>query len=287
MRFEKENQKGLAATAIFHLCLILLLLFMYLTPSAITEQEEVMLGVPVMFGNVPDAFGDDEPEGRGKGNIGSQETVSPHVVNEAQPMIEATSAENKPFVSNVEETPITQNFEESVAIKEANRKEEEQKAKKAEEQRKKAEAELIARQEAEKRGQINQQMAGLFGQGAGEGSRGNTEGTGTQGVTTGNASYGATSGIGGWGSFALGGRSLGGGGLIKPNYSVDDYGTVVVDILVDPKGNVVEATVGKGTNTTSAVLTAEALKAAKRTKFNEVSSVVNQKGTITYKFNLN
>lgn len=131
-------------------------------------------------------------------------------------------------------------------------------------------------------------MAGLFGNGTGSGSRGETEGTGTQGVTTGNASHGKTSGIGGWGgSFDLGGRSLGSGGLVKPNYSVDDYGTVVVDILVNAKGEVVEATIGKGTNTPNTNLRNEAIRAAKRTRFNEVSSVTNQKGKITYKFNLN
>jgi TonB family protein len=121
-------------------------------------------------------------------------------------------------------------------------------------------------------------MVGLFGNGTSEG---------TQGVPTGNASYGKTSGVGGWASFDLGGRSIGSGGLIKPNYSVDDSGTVVVDILVNAKGDVVEATIGKGTNTPNTNLRNEALRAAKRTKFNAVSAVINQKGTITYKFNLN
>lgn len=260
---------------------------MYLAPSPRTRVAEEMLGVPVMFGNVANAFGDDEPNGRGKGNQGSQVTTSPHVVEEPLPMVESTSQKDAPFVSNTESELRTQDFEETIAIKEANRKAEEQKAREAEEQRRKAEEERIARQEAETRGKINQQMAGLFGQGSGSGSRGNTEGEGTQGVPTGNASYGATSGIGGWGSFALGGRSLGAGGLIKPRYNVDDYGTVVVDILVDPKGNVVDATIGRGTNTTSSELKEEALRAARKTKFNEVSAVINQKGTITYKFNLN
>lgn len=283
---QKEKWIGLGGTVLFHAVLLLSLLFMYLTPSPRARIAEEMLGVPVMFGNVADAFGDDEPMGRGKGDQGSQVTTSPHVVEDALPMVESTSETSKPFVSNTDEALRTQDFEETIAIKEANRKAEEQKAREAEEQRRRAEQELIARQEAEQRGQINQQMAGLFGQGSGSGSRGNTEGTGTQGVPTGNASYGATSGIGGWGTFALGGRSLGAGGLIKPRYNVDDYGTVVVDILVDPKGNVVDATIGKGTNTTSSELKEEALKAARKTKFNEVTSVTNQKGTITYKFNL-
>lgn len=287
--FEEQREKwfGIGGTVLFHGVLLLILLFMYLSPSPRGRVAEEMLGVPVMFGNIPDAFGDDEPMGRGKGEQGSQESMSPHVVEDPLPMVESTSASNKPFVSNTNEALRTQDFEETIAIKEANRKTEEQKAREAEEQRRKAAQELLARQEAEKRGQINQQMEGLFGQGSGSGSRGNTEGTGTQGVPTGNASYGATSGIGGWGSFALGGRSLGAGGLIKPRYNVDDYGTVVVDILVDARGNVVDATIGKGTNTTSSELKEEALKAARKTKFNEVSAVTNQKGTITYKFNLN
>lgn len=58
---------------------------------------------------------------------------------------------------------------------------------------------------------------------------------GNSGVPTGNASHGKTSGVGGWGSFGSWRRSLGSGGLIKPNYSVDDYGTVVVDIVQTQK----------------------------------------------------
>lgn len=287
MEAQKEKWIGVGGTVTFHALLIVVLLFMYLTPTPHIRKAEEYAGVPVMFGNVADAFGNDEPDGRGKGANGAQVTTSPHVVEEPLPMVESTSQTNRPFVSNAEETPITQDFEETIAIKEANRKAEEQRTREAEEQRRKAEEERIARQEAERRGQINQQMQGLFGQGTGSGSRGNTEGTGTQGVPTGNASYGATSGIGGWGSFALGGRSLGSGGLIKPSYNDNDYGTVVVDILVDSKGKVLEATIGKGTNTTSTILKEEALRAARRTRFNEVSSVTNQKGTITYKFNLN
>lgn len=287
MEAEKDRMISIAGTAGFHLLIILFLLFYYLTPSPTTRHTEELEGVPVMFGNVKDAFGNDEPFGRGNGNVGAKEATSPNVVEDPIPMVENTSKAAQPTVTNTETVPVTQDFEETVAIKEAKKAADIKKQQEAEEQRKKAEADRIAQQEAAKKGQINNQMAGLFGNGTGSGSRGNTEGTGTQGVPTGNASYGKTSGVGGWGSFDLGGRSLGGGGLVKPTYNVNDYGTVVVDILVDPKGNVVEATIGKGTNTENASLRNEALRAAKRTKFNEVSSVINQKGKITYKFNLN
>lgn len=287
MEAQKDKIIGLGATIGFHLLIILALIFYTLDLTPMGRTAEDLEGVPVMFGNVPDAFGDDEPFGRGNGDVGAEEATSPNVVEDPIPMVENTATKTKPAVSNTKEAPVTQNLEETVAIKEAKKKAEEKKQQEADERRKKAEADRVAQQEAAKKGQINNQMAGLFGNGTGSGSRGNTEGTGTQGVPTGNASYGKTSGIGGWGSFDLGGRSLGSGGLIKPNYSVDDYGTVVVDILVNAKGDVVEATIGKGTNTPNTNLRNEALRAAKRTKFNTVSSVTNQKGTITYKFNLN
>lgn len=287
MEAQKDKIIGLGATIGFHLLIILALIFYTLDLTPMARTAEDLGGVPVMFGNVPDAFGDDEPFGRGNGDVDAEEATSPNVVEDPIPMVENTATKTKPAVSNTKEAPVTQNLEETVAIKEAKKKAEEKKQQEADERRKKAEADRVAQQEAAKKGQINNQMAGLFGNGTGSGSRGNTEGTGTQGVPTGNASYGKTSGVGGWGSFDLGGRSLGSGGLIKPNYSVDDYGTVVVDILVNAKGDVVEATIGKGTNTPNTNLRNEALRAAKRTKFNTVSSVTNQKGTITYKFNLN
>ncbi|MDR1881286.1 MAG: TonB family protein [Prevotella sp.] len=287
METQRDNMISITGTACFHLLVILFLLFYCLKPSPAIRQADELSGVPVMFGNVADAGGDDEPFGRGNGNEGSLETTSPNVVEDPVPTTENTAVKTKPAASNTGETVVTQDFEETVAIKETERKAEEKKRQEAEERRKKAEAESIARQEAAKKGQINNQMAGLFGNGSGSGSRGEGTGEGTQGTPAGNAGYGKTSGIGGWGSFDLGGRSLGGGGLVKPAYSVDDYGTVVVDILVNAKGEVVEATIGKGTNTPNTNLRNEALKAAKRTKFNAVSSVVNQKGTITYKFNLN
>ncbi|SBW00129.1 conserved hypothetical protein [uncultured Dysgonomonas sp.] len=287
MEAQKDKIIGLGATIGFHLLIILALIFYTLDLTPMARTAEDLGGVPVMFGNVPDAFGDDEPFGRGNGDVGAEEATSPNVVEDPIPMVENTATKTKPAVSNTKEAPVTQNLEETVAIKEAKKKAEEKKQQEADERRKKAEADRVAQQEAAKKGQINNQMAGLFGNGTGSGSRGNTEGTGTQGVPTGNASYGKTSGVGGWGSFDLGGRSLGSGGLIKPNYSVDDYGTVVVDILVNAKGDVIDARIGKGTNTPNTNLRNEAIIAAKRTKFNTVSSVTNQKGTITYKFNLN
>lgn len=286
MEERKINLVSAAGTIGFHVLIIVLLLFIYMKPTILeTRMAEGLEGVPVMFGNVPDAFGRDEPSGRGSGAAAGNE-VAPNEVKVTESV--STPAQS---TSKGDNEIATQDTEETIAIKEADRKAEEEnkrrQAAEAEKRREQEEAARIAGERAEKGKAIDNQMSGLFGNGSGSGSRGETEGTGTQGVPTGNASHGKTSGVGGWGSYDLGGRSLGGGGLVRPTYSVDDYGTVVVDILVDAKGNVVEATIARGTNTPSSALRAEALKAAKRTKFNAVSSVINQKGTITYKFNLN
>ncbi len=278
------NTVSLVGTIGFHLIIMLMLLFAYFKPTADDKSlTDGLEGVPVMFGNVPDAGGQDEPLGRGDGTV-NDNAVAPNELQVDKTPQSSTETEGDKEI-------VTQDTEETIALREANKKAEAEKirrnAEEAEKRKEQEEAQRAARLQAEKGQAINNKLSGLFGNGSGNGSRGETQGSGTQGVPTGNASYGKTSGVGGWGSFDLGGRSLGSGGLAKPNYSVDDYGTVVVDILVDSKGNVVEATIGKGTNTPSASLRSEALKAAKKTKFNEVNSVINQKGTITYKFNLN
>lgn len=299
MTKRKDLIVSLVGTFLFHLIIILLLLFAYIKPNLNTRFAEELEGVPVMFGNVPDAFGDDEPFGRGDGTPIINETLSPNVAESASANVAedvtASDLKNNETVKTIpskERAVTTQDFEETIAVKskaekKAETEKKKQEAELTERRKKEAEIERKAKAEAEQKNKINNQMAGLFGNGSGEGSRGNTAGKGTQGVPTGNASFGKTSGIGGWGSYDLGGRSLGKGGLAQPSYSVDDYGTVVIDIVVNPRGDVVEATIGRGTNTPSTILKNESLKAARKTKFNAVNTAGNQKGTITYKFNLN
>lgn len=72
----------------------------------------------------------------------------------------------------------------------------------------------------------------------------------------------------------------------KPNFDVDDKGIVVVDIIVDPKGDVIETSIGKGTTTNNASLRSESLKAAKKIKYNKIDSNENQQGSVTYHFHL-
>ena len=118
------------------------------------------------------------------------------------------------------------------------------------------------------------------------GSKGNTTGTGIQGSPDGNAAEGATTGVGGYGTFSLGGRSIGPGGLPKPVYNVQDEGKVVVNITVNPAGQVIATSINRQTNTVNPALRKAAEDAAKKARFNTVSGLNNQAGTITYYFNL-
>mgnify|MGYP003623217421 CR=1 FL=1 len=319
MAMSKERRISMVGTLAVHAVLIIFLLLYYIKPTSKERFTAEQGGVPVMFGNVADAFGDDEPFGRGNGlteditePIESDPTM-PNYLGEdaAQPTEEIVSApaevtssretSTKPVTSQ-NSPAATQDMEKTIAINEAKKAEAKKKRKdaevaeanrkavaEAEAKRKAAEAETArkAAEEAARKKNINNQMAGLFGNGSGNGSRGNTHGTGTQGSPAGNGSTGKVSGVGGMGTYDLGGRGVGSGGLKLPSYNVDDYGTVVVDIIVDPKGNVIEATIGRGTNTTNATLRNESLRAARQTKFSVVNTSNNQKGTITYKFNLN
>lgn len=262
MSVAKEKIFGMVGTAIIAVLLFLILFFSYLTFS-MPDQE--LGGIPVMFGSVEDAGGMLESP--------HSETVST--------VAEASSSST----NAVEEPLIAQTTESTIDVR----------AQREEEQKRRAQQELLRAQEEAKRRQreaenrrreIDQQMSGLFGENAS--NRGTTQGSGTQGVATGNAPQGSPTGVGGSGhTYNLGGRSTGPGGLVQPNYSVNDYGVVVVDINVDPKGNVIDARIGRGTTTPNTTLRNEALRAARRTKFVEINSVNNQKGTITYNFKLN
>ncbi|MDR0422626.1 MAG: TonB family protein [Proteiniphilum sp.] len=268
---EREKIGGIAGTVIFAILLFLALIFSVFTLSFPSGEQE---GIPVMFGSAEDAFGIIEPP--------KAET----------PPVPSRSPEVPPY--SPEEPLVSQVTEPTIDV-EAQREEERRRARLAEERRaqelaeerrrQQEEAERKRREEETRRREINRQMSGLFGESSER--RGNTEGEGAQGVSSGNATQGSPTGNGGIGSYDLGGRSLGSGGLIQPRYTVNDYGSVVVNITVDPAGNVIHAEIGRGTNTPSANLRNEALNAARSTKFNAVSSANNQQGTITYRFNLN
>ena len=252
-RKKKGKYIGMAGALVVHVAIIALLILVGFTLPEPSEEG----GVPVMLGEVPDALGPADPS-LVKVDVMPEETA---------PQVQET----------VEQDIITQETEETVAIKtEAEKAEEARKLAAAKAERERKEAEEAARK----------RVAGAFGKGAQMGSKGDTEGEGIQGSPTGNAPSGATSGTGGYGSFNLGGRSLGEGGLPRPVYNVQDEGRVVVTITVNPAGHVIATSINRQTNTVNPALRKAAEDAAKKARFNAVSGLNNQTGTITYYFNL-
>jgi len=94
---------------------------------------------------------------------------------------------------------------------------------------------------------------------------------------------GSGNGTGGGYGFSLAGRSI----ATPPKLPSDtkEEGKVVVDIVVDSRGHVIEASPnGRGTTTSSALLKAKARQAAMNTKFTPNSKYEEQRGTITIIF---
>ncbi len=265
----KEKITGMIGTTIFMVLLLVILLFSFFT---LANPSEELGGIPVMFGSMEDAAGYEEAP---------MVDITPEEVMEI-PTPQNTHSE-VPLIAQIDDP--------SIVIKEQKIKEEEEKKRqeeirRAEERRKQAEAERKKREEEARKQDIKNQVSGAFGK-AENANRGETEGDGTQGESTGSSNQGAKLGEGGIGTYDLGGRKVGSGGLKEPKYTVDDYGKVIINITVNNKGDVISAEIGKGTQAPNSALLNEALKAAKSTRFNSISGPDNQQGTITYKFNLN
>lgn len=278
MRLNKDDIYSLIGTLAFHSVLLALLWFTVLR----TEVPDEDGGILVNFGNADAAAGTFEPKYTG---------VEP-------PQETTTPPPPEPQVETQKQEMITQNIEESVNLEqEAKKKAEEEKRKReAEEKKRKEEAEKerirkveaekqrLAEEQRKKEQAISNKVAGAFGIGSAQGnSQGDAStGTGNQGSPFGNSDHGANEGVGGYGSFNLNGRSIGSGGLPRPAYTVQEEGRIVVNITVDPKGNVIFAEVGRGTNIDNASMRKSALEAARKAKFNSISGANNQSGTITY-----
>lgn len=274
---KEEKGKYIAALGAFlvHLVLIILLVLLGISVPVPTEES----GVPVMLGEMADAQGEFDPS----------------TLVDVDIMPEELAAPSKPAESADVPDLITQADEQTVAVErktESKKKEvkrtEKTAAEKAAEARKLAEAE--AERERKAAAELaSKRVAGAFGKGVGMGSRGTTSGEGTQGSKSGNSSTGALTGTGGYGTFDLGGRSIGTGGLPRPQYNVQDEGRVVVTITVNPAGVVINTSINLNknmTNTINPALRKAAEDAAKKARFNAVDGVNNQTGTITYYFNL-
>ena len=289
---KKNKITGLVGTLVLHVILLVLLLLIAISKPKAQEEG----GVPVMLGNMEMAQGNADP----------YTLTDVDILDEPQLPTEVSVPEPVP-TPPVESEMITQEDEPTVAVpkkktpkpapkkevvKKEKPKKEPVKPKEKTEAEKRAEAERLAAEKkaAEERAAAEaaaKRIAGAFGKGTQMGSKGTgTSGEGIQGSPTGNAAEGQSTGVGGYGTFDLNGRSLGPGGLPRPIYNVQEEGRVVVTITVNPAGQVIHTSINKRTNTANAALRKAAEDAARKARFNPVSGVNNQTGTITYYFKL-
>lgn len=272
MKFDKDDTSALIGTIAVHLVL-LLILYLGILRTVVPNEDS---GVLVNFGNISASMGTFEPQY----SASTQQVPVP-----PQPTPKPTPT--------AEEELITQDTEESVSIPEKKEKKKEEvtdeaaKREREEAERKRKEEEEKKRREEEQRRQqeaISNRVSNAFGMGNSQSdNQGDaTAGTGNQGSPFGNSDTGLNEGTGGFGTFNLNGRSIGSGGLPRPAYSGQEEGRIVINITVDPNGNVILAEIGRGTNIDNASMRNSALDAARRAKFNKIQGTNNQNGTITY-----
>ena len=271
MKVTKEEIYGYTGSSVFCF-LIFLFLMLTVIKTTVRSGEE---GIIVNFGTVDLSSGtfeprSGEPQNEANRSVQTQQSVpTPSIPSVTQ---QSTRNNTAPV--------ITQNVENTAAIETARREQEERNRIEAEQRTQQAKEQ----EEQRRRDAINQQVSGAFGSSTtGQNQQGTgTTGSGIQGYPNSTSSVGSPTGSGGHGEFNLGGRTIGVGGLPRPDYSVQEEGRIVINITVDPRGNVILAEIGRGTNIDNANLRRSALEAARKAKFNSISGSNNQSGTITY-----
>jgi len=253
-----DNKKALAGTLFFHgLLLLALLYFGFSTPLPLPGEE----GVEVNLGYNDQGLGTVQPTNASAPQSASAPSASDPGKLISSPDPESVSLEDKG------------KKKENINRKEDNKSKEPEKP-----------AEPVVNTNALYKGK---------GTGNSTSSQGIAGGTGDQGKPNGDPNSGNYNGTGQGNSgisFNLAGR--GKVYLNEPPYNSPEQGRVVVEIIVDRKGNVIRAVPGKripdtniGTTVTDQALWKVAKEAALKSKFTaDPNAVEEQKGYITYNF---
>ncbi len=277
--FETKHERNSAKITALITIILLLLLFV-VGPPYMDPPEEY--GVAVNFGN----------SDFGRGNVQPRKPVKsePKVIEEP-PQPEPSKAEPTKSAEAKEEV-LTQDNAEEIAIKK--QKEAEAKAKAIAEAKAKAEAERIAkekREQEEKKRKLDALIGGVSkSEGSETGSEGNDNRAGDKGQLDGNPyapSYfgGQGTGSGGVG-YGLNGRGRASFKRLKQD--CNESGLVIVRIVVNRNGNVIEATPGvKGTTNTAQCLLEPAKKIALSHKWpSDAKAPSRQIGFVSVNFKL-
>lgn len=253
----KKQERHIVATlgTLVVMALFFVLLWV-LRVSAVVPEEE---GLEIEFAEL------NEEEFIEPASRGSSYAEQPTEAAPAAPASPAKEINTRPEPSSAPEPIVSE--EETLALERARKEKEEREA--AERARKQKEAEAIARA---------QQMGNLFGKTEGTNTEGDgsSQGAGQKGNPVGHGSSGGN-------SWSLAGRGIK-GILPQPANNFKQEGKVVVQIRVNPAGQVTQATVTGG-DVSDKQTQQLALDAALKAKFTEGDR--DQIGTITYIFKLN
>lgn len=299
----KTRDKGKLIGAIGALLVHALLIGFLVWMTILIPEPEEESGVPILMGEVDYAIGGEKVAHYVDVEVMPAEPKiepAPQLPTEAQEEIITQVEEETVVIEPKKETKKKPKVEPKVEAKKPKEKSPEEKAldaKKKEQERierqrkeaeeaKKREVERKERERKEAEAAARLRVAGAFGKGAqmdGEDLSTQKVKDAFDGMPTTGVSV---SGQSGYGTFDLGGRSIGKGGLPRPAYNVPEEGKVVVTITVNPEGKVISTSINKQSNTVNATLRKAAEDAARKAQFNRINRVDNQMGTITYYFNL-
>lgn len=266
----KKQKRHIIATigTVLFMLLVFLILWLARMVAMLPEQEE---GVEVAFGEVEEAGG----------YMAEQ--------SEALPLPAPEAAAPEPVSAPSDNDLMTQEDEEALALRKA--QEEKEKARKqaeAEERQRqreeqaRLEAERKAREAAEAERKAKEaeavakanKMGALFGNTGNTSGSGDSQGNGQKGNPVGHGSVGGN-------SWSLAGRDIKGTFPI-PEKGQYTPGKVVIEIHVNPQGQVVSAREATGGNISDRATIEAMLKKAREVQFTAADIKTNQIGYITY-----
>lgn len=293
-----DKSLGVFGTIVFHLLLLLALIFISI--SSVDPGDE---GILVALGDSPTGQGQFTPSSSAPAAQTSTPPASQPASTPPPTPSASTPARQQVLTQNTEEAPAIsaqekarQEEQKRIAEQERQRQAEIERQRKAEQERQRQEElerQRIAELERQKREQqaaaAHNAVSGAFSKsGSNSQSAGDTGGSGTQGAP--NVTNWTGTGLGSEGveySHSLKGRTAD-GEWPRPEYPIEEQGTVVVNITVDKNGNVIRAeATPSGSTFQNKELWRAAERAAYKAKFNKApEAAAEQHGSITYHFNL-
>ena len=250
---DKNKQKAIIGTIMFHIVLLVCFIFMGLTYQIPPPAEE---GISINFGYQDFGSGSVQPK-----MIVEEKKISPQI-----------TVSNSPVFEKI----ITQDIETTPTVKPKKIEDKNKEVKKIEDKKTDPIVNTKALYTGKKQNNINSQ--GINKEQGDQGLK-----VGSQNSNIYNGLSNGTNAI----AFQLGGRTI--AKIKKPIYDSQQQGKVVVTIRVNRNGNVISASPGaKGSTTTNTYLYAKAKEAALKTTFEaNLKAPEIQVGTIIYNFKLN